>query len=177
MVRIFYGILLAMKKSFSLPVILACIVCLSVLSCSGPDKGPEASVSDLDSFETVTEQPDTVLFWTVNSEKRIKERVFKDTITITEPRSVINGIHSIYPAIDLQFQKISGDTIYVHIDSASAFTDDMGTYGASEYIATVVLNLTSLPNINYVNLDFKEGSHATPGTFPKERFSRYKVEE
>lgn len=166
-----------MKKSFTLLLILVCTACLSILSCSGPDKAPEASVSDLDSFDVVIIQPDTVLFWTVNLEKRIKERVFKDTISITEPESVINGIRSIYPDIDLQFRKVSGDTMYVHIDSASVFTDDMGTYGASEYIATVVLNLTSLANINYVNLDFKEGSHAAPGVFAKERFSRYKVEE
>ena len=164
-------------KRFFLPAIVVLILGLFIFSCSGPDKGPDTKQLPIDSFETVTEQPDTVLFWTVNSEKRLKERVFKDTITITEPGSVVNGINSIYPDINLQFRKISGDTIYVHIDSASAFTNDMGTYGANEYIATVVLNLTTLPNVHYVNLDFKEGSHASPGTFPKERYSRYKVLE
>lgn len=164
-----------MKKDLYLPLILLATIALSIVSCSAPDKVPEAD--NLDSFETVTEQPDTVLFWTVNSEKRLKERVFKDTIIITEPQSVVNGIRSIYPNVDLQFKKVSGDTIFVHIDSASVLTDDMGTYGANEYIATVVLNLSSLPNVNYVDMDFKEGSHASPGTFAKERYRNYTVKE
>ncbi len=164
-----------MKKDTFFPLILAITVLLSMFSCSSPDKVPDTK--DVDSVETVTEQPDTVLFWTVNSENRVKNRVFKDTLLITDPQSVINGIKSIYPSVALEFKQISGDTIYLHIDNASVFTDEIGTYGANEYIATVVLNLTSLPNVNYVNLDFKEGSHAAPGTFAKERFAAYKVEE
>ncbi|MBX3240362.1 MAG: hypothetical protein KIT80_02070 [Chitinophagaceae bacterium] len=162
-------------KNFYLPASLALIISFSITACSGPDK--PAEVKNIDSFETITEQPDTVLFWTVNVENRIKQRVYQDTITITQPESVVNGIRSIYPDIPLQFNKISGDTVYVSVDSASARIDDMGSFGAGEYIATVVLNLTSLPNINFVNLDIKEGSHAAPGVFAKERFSRYKVQE
>ncbi len=178
MVHFFWVSCKYMTKRFFPAVIVVLGMACCMIACSGPDKAPDA-VHDttLDSFETVTEQPDTVLFWTVSLEKRTKERVFKDTASITEPQSVINGIRSIYPDIDLRFQKISGDTVYLHIDSASVFTNDMGTFGANEYVATVVLNLTSLPHINYVHLDFKEGSHATPGTFARERFSAFSVQE
>ena len=53
----------------------------------------------------------------------------------------------------------------------------MGSFGTSEYITTVVINLSMLPGINYVNLDFPEGSHATPGVFAKTSYARYKEKE
>jgi len=151
------------------------------ISCSGPDKpadtGNTSDSTDILEPETVMEQPDTVLFWTVDIEQKVKTRVYKDTMTITEPQSIINGINSIYPSIRLEFLKVSGDTVYAHIDSSSTFANDMGSFGTFEYISTVVLNLTMLPGINYVNFDFREGSHATPGVFAKTSYDAYKEKE
>jgi len=53
----------------------------------------------------------------------------------------------------------------------------MGSSGASEYLSTVVVNLTTLKNVNYVNLDFPEGSHASPGVFSKNAFEKYKEKD
>lgn len=151
------------------------------ISCSGPDKPADtdntADSTDISEPEIVIEQPDTVLFWTVDIEQKAKTRVYKDTVTITEPQSIVNGINSIYPSIRLEFLKLSGDTVYAHIDSSFTFANDMGSFGASEYISTVVLNLTMLPGVNYVNLDFPEGSHATPGVFAKTSYAGYKEKE
>ena len=133
--------------------------------------------TDIPEPETIMEQPDTVLFWTANIEKKEKVRVYKDTVTITEPQSIINGINSIYPSIRLELLKLSGDTVYTHIDSSFTFANDMGSFGASEYISTVVLNLTMLPGINYVNLDFPVGSHASPGIFAKSSYAGYEEKE
>ena len=156
-------------------------ILLAFIACSGPDKpagnGSNSDSADLPEPEIVMEQPDTVLFWTINIEKKEKIRVYKDTITITDPQSIINGINSIYSSTRLKFVKLSGDTVYTHIDSSFTFANDVGSFGASEYISTVVLNLTMLPGINYVNLDFPEGSHASPGVFAKSSYAAYKEKE
>ena len=156
-------------------------VLIAFIACSGPDKpagaGDNSDSADLAEPETVMEQPDTVLFWTVNIEQKEKTRVYKDTIAITDPQSIINGINSIYLSTRLEFVKLSGDTVYTHIDSSFTFANDVGSFGASEYISTVVLNLTMLPGVNYVNLDFPEGSHAAPGVFAKSSYAAYKEKE
>ena len=156
-------------------------VLIVFISCSGPDKpantGNTTDSTNVAEPETVMEQPDTVLFWTVDIEQKVKTRVYKDTMTISEPQSIVNGINSIYPSIRLEFLRVSGDTVYAHIDSSFTFANDMGSFGASEYISTVVINLTMLPGVNYVNLDFPEGSHATPGVFSKTSYAAYREKE
>lgn len=154
--------------------IIAMLVALT--ACSGPDKSvPPAAESD--SVETVMEQPDTVLFWIVDDYKKTKSPVFKDSIEITAPESVVNGINSIYNDIHLKFERRSNDTVYASIDSSFTFSNDMGTAGAAEYLSTVVINLTTLKNVNFVNLQFPVGSHATPGVFSKQSFEKYVVQE
>ncbi len=44
-------------------------------------------------------------------------------------------------------------------------TQEMGTFGASAYINSIVYTLYSVDEINCVNLDFEEGDHAFPGTY------------
>lgn len=154
----------------------AALIAFLTQACSGPDKAPEVKEEGV-LEEVVIEQPDTVLFWTVDITNKAKARVYKDSVEIDNPESVINGINSIYPTVGLKFIKKSGDTIYAHIDSAKVFTSDMGSFGANEYISTVVLNLTTLDSVNYVNLDFQPGSHATPGVYSKNNYSNFKEKE
>jgi len=146
-----------------------------LLSCGSPDQQADTDQNtNFPEMETIVEQPDTILFWTVNIEQKEKTRVYEDTTGINNPQSIINGINTIYPGIQLEFVKRSGDTVYTHIDSAFNFTNDMGSFGAAEYIATVVVNLTTLAGVNYVDLDFPVGSHATPGVYSKSSYEAYK---
>jgi hypothetical protein len=50
----------------------------------------------------------------------------------------------------------------------------MGTSGAAQYLAEVIINLTSVNKIKYVKIDFDEGSHATPGIWSAKDFNYYK---
>lgn len=166
------------KKNFFLPVFITVFTSMVIYSCnSAGDKKVQPSESDSLPVAEIIEQPDTVLFWTVDEYNKTKTRVFKDSVEVTEPQSVINGINSIYKDIHLLFIKQSNDTVYAKIDSAFAFTNDMGTSGASEYLSTVVVNLTTLNNINFVNLDFPRGSHASPGVFSKKNYENISTKE
>ncbi len=85
--------------------------------------------------------------------------------------AIIAYINVQYPKVQLKLTKISNDTCYLEIPDATYLTQQMGSTGPAIYLATVVYNLTEfLPGIRYVNLDFEEGDHATPGTFSRESF-------
>lgn len=167
-----------MSKKFYIPTAIAAFSAIIMFACTGPDKPADTAAADSTAAEqTIIDQPDTVLFWTVDDYNKTKSQVYKDTIEVTDPQSVVNGINSIYPDIHLEYIKQSNDTVYAAIDSAFSFTNDMGSSGASEYLSTVVVNLTTLKNVNYVNLDFPEGSHASPGVFAKSAFEKYKEKD
>ena len=72
--------------------------------------------------------------------------------------------------VQLVFIKSSGDTVYLKIPDATYLTQQMGSTGPRLFLSGLVYTLTSLPGINYVNLDFEEGDHAGPGTYSRESF-------
>ena len=167
-----------MKKNYTQPIFLIILSAVFFYACTSGDKGANPGTGDSTTIEqTIIEQPDTVLFWTIDDYKKTKTAVYKDTIEITEPESVVNGVNSIYPNIHLKFDRLSNDTVYAKIDSSFTFSNDMGTAGAAEYLSTVVLNLTTLKNVNFVNLDFPQGSHASPGVFAKTNYASYKIKD
>jgi hypothetical protein len=53
----------------------------------------------------------------------------------------------------------------------------MGSTGAEVYVADVVLNLTAVPGIKYVDIQLKEGSHMQPGVWSLEDFTKYTEEK
>lgn len=164
------------KKSTQYFIALMAIAFVFLQACSGPDRKPDVKEGPVEE-EVIVEQPDTVLFWTVDNTNKLKTRVYKDTVAVSDPESVINGINTLYPAMELKFVKKSGDTIYARVDSSAALSSEVGSFGAQEYISAVVLNLTTLDSVNYVNLNFQEGSHAAPGVFSKKSYEAFKEKE
>jgi hypothetical protein len=86
------------------------------------------------------------------------------------PLSVVDFINTKDSAIHLNIIKISNDTIYLKIPDASYLTQQMGSTGPEQYFAGAVYNLTEIPGIRFVHFDFKEGDHASPGTFTRDSF-------
>ena len=64
----------------------------------------------------------------------------------------------------IEIININKGTAFVKILNSDLLTQGMGTYGAFSYLAKVTFTLTSIPNIKYINYDFKIGDHAKPGT-------------
>jgi hypothetical protein len=98
------------------------------------------------------------------------KRVLTGSIDSMSPQSVLTYINTENPKIKLEYLRSSGDTVFLKIQDAAILTQQMGSAGASMYIAGIVYNLTELSGINYVNLDFKEGDHAQPGTYNRANF-------
>lgn len=129
--------------------------------------------------EVVTEEPTVTVvnrpsLWTVEYESSTnKEKLKKpeganiESLTANE---LINVLNQNYADVQLKLDRISNDTLYADIPESEKLTQQMGSTGAYNYLASVVYNLTELPNVKYVKLDFAEGDHAMPGVYTREDF-------
>ncbi len=87
---------------------------------------------------------------------------------------LIADINAAWPEVQLVLRKISNDTLYVSIPESDHLTQQMGSSGSADYMATVTYSLTELKGIRFVNYDFKGGDHLGPGVYSRESFKGYK---
>ena len=83
---------------------------------------------------------------------------------------MINRLNEIYPEIRLEFIKASNDSIFLKVAKSNYLTKQMGSSGAEAYLAAVTYNMSELKGITYVDIRFKEGDHASPGTYTRTDF-------
>jgi hypothetical protein len=91
--------------------------------------------------------------------------------------SIIKGLNLKYREIPLEKIKLSHDTLYTQIKNSDYLGEQIGSTGAAYYLAEAIMNLTSVSGVNYVNMDFAEGSHASPGVFTRKDFEDFKMQE
>jgi hypothetical protein len=121
------------------------------------------SITNIPSLWDVEVQPD-------HSEKLRQPR--NNNLASMAPQALINALNESYPGIQLNLNKISKDTIYISIPESKYLSDQIGSTGAYNYLATAVYNLTELNNIKYINLSFKGGEHASPGVYSRDDFKK-----
>ncbi len=128
--------------------------------------------NSIDSAQTIVNRP---MIWTVDNENSRAEKLKKpgdirlDTFSSAH---LIQLINNNFPDIQLDLVKISHDTIYVKIPDSKKLTQEMGSTGAENYMASATYTLTELKNIKFVNFAMNEGDHAGPGIFSREDFKR-----
>lgn len=157
---------------------------ISILSCNNSNKEVEKSNIDssklVDSsyteiwdsgYEIVHANP--LYIWEVNAEKKTLRKNPSLASMNINADSVINGLNREYDQVKLEKISISNGTITLRINDSDYFTNQMGSSGASQYLAQAVINLTSIPGIKFVRLEFKQGSHASPGTWSRRDFPGY----
>jgi hypothetical protein len=157
------------------------LLLLILVSCNS--KKEEEKPVIVDSVSTVLKADTTIVntdahyFWVSDLEQgkglvmKRDSPVSADSLT---PALMIGRLNSLYPEIPLEYLKTSTDSIFVKIGKSNYLTQKMGTSGAEAYLAEVTYNLTELKNINFVNIRFKEGDHATPGTYSRVDFVHVK---
>ena len=144
------------------------------------EEAPDKMISDtisssrnsLDSTQTIINRP---MIWTVNQENSGTEKLEKPRDAKLDTFSSIHLIQLInnnYPDVQLDLVKISHDTLYVKIPDSKKLTQEMGSTGAENYMASATYTLTELKNVKFVNFAMKEGDHAAPGVFSREDFKR-----
>ena len=130
--------------------------------------------ADKQQVETDSTLPVTVSEWiaTLNDstgrlEMKKDETAGPDSLT---PSSVTKFLNTQNSNVKLVVDRQSNDTLFIRIPEAMYLTQQMGSTGPTLYFAQVVYNLTDIPGIKYVNFDFDEGDHASPGTYSRESF-------
>lgn len=86
--------------------------------------------------------------------------------------ALTQALHTNYPEIGLEVDRISNDTLFVRIVDASYLTQQMGSSGAQVYIMEATYAYTELPDVEFVHFDFAEGDHAVPGTYTRATFEQ-----
>lgn len=102
---------------------------------------------------------------------RQHRKINSDTLT---PEKLIKEINIVWSEIHLVFRKISHDTLYVAIPDSYYLTQSIGSTGASNYMSSTTYNLTELKGIKYVNYDFEEGDHLSPGTVTRDDYTNHR---
>lgn len=116
---------------------------------------------------------DSALLWIVNADAKTMKRPASQS---TPAMSVIiNSLNAQYPGIRLTDPVMNHDTLSLKIPDSDYLTNQIGSSGAAQYIAQAIINLTSLPGVKYVKIDFKMGSHASPGVWSRSDFSDYQI--
>lgn len=135
-------------------------------------------IADSPSPEEPADQELTIVnkpsLWTVEFENQSNREKLKKpegtNIETLAPADLISLLNQNYEGIQLRFLKISNDTLFAEIPESDRFTQQLGSTGAYNYMASVVYNLTELPNVKYVKLDFEMGDHAEPGVYTRDDF-------
>ena len=77
----------------------------------------------------------------------------------------LNDYHRNFDNPLLVLKGIEDAVVKLGVSDAVKLTDGMGSSGAISYIQTAVYSLASLPDIDCVQFEFEEGSHAAPGKY------------
>ena len=120
--------------------------------------------------------PDTLLAWDVNADSMIMKRDLTYPDSILTINRIINGLNDHYPEVHIDFQKQSNDTVFVSVPAADFLGEQMGDAGAAEWYADVVINLTSVPGVNYVSFQMDIHTHASSGVVGREKYNDWRKE-
>ena len=162
-------------------LLILAITLLSIGCNFSADKDEEVATEEVvDSLsETSTEEPVMTVvnkpsLWMVEYEASTqKEKLKKPTENIAASLTasdMITQLNQNYEEVQLEFNKISNDTIFIKIPDSEKLTQQMGSTGSYNYLAAAVFNLTEVQGLKYVSFDFKEGDHAMPGVFSRDNF-------
>lgn len=130
-----------------------------------------ANVPGMDSSMVIKNTPD---IWTADFEETTNaykiHKPANSRLDTLSGEKLISLINVNWDSIHLNFDKISHDTIYVSIPDSHYLTQNIGSSGAENYLATATFSLTEMKGIKFVNYKFKEGDHASPGVYSRSDF-------
>jgi hypothetical protein len=149
------------------PSVLILFASLSFVGCNNSSDQPSPEKDSSTITETVSSWKATLNDSTQRLEMKKDTTMGPDSLSVPV---VISFLNSNNQHVQLQFVNTSGDTIYIKIPEATYLTQQMGSTGPTYFFANAVYNMTEVPGYKYVNFDFEEGDHASPGTYNRDSF-------
>lgn len=148
-----------------------------MVSCNTKQPGKTVSTIDTTGFaitaDTAKIIKDSHYFWSTDVDQKevlmmIRNRPIPAD-SLTAP-NMIQLLNNLYPEILLHYTKVSNDSIFISINKSTYLTEQIGSSGADAYLAEVTYNLTEIKGINFVDIRFKAGDHASPATYSRTDF-------
>ena len=159
-----------------------------IASCSQnsePEQNDIAETVDVDSNNITSEQErlkeefeaQRYLTWEIDFDNKAITRNPEFNNANLNTDSIIKGLNMKYKNVPLKKINFSHDTLYTRILDGEYLAERMGSTGSAYYFAEAIINLTTVPGVNFVKIDFTEGSHAAPGIFTRKNYSDFKIIE
>ncbi len=156
--------------------LLPFLLIIALLSCKNDNDDPsEPGTTDTASvIETPVVINTDLYIWDLDASTMTRTKNPRYEEGALPVDSLITGLNRKFPEIQMEKVKLSGDTLVTRIPDATFLTQQSGSTGAEHYVAQAVMNLTTVPGVNYVRLEFTPGDHAEPGVFSKKSFEKFK---
>ncbi|HMO61573.1 MAG TPA: hypothetical protein PKC39_10240 [Ferruginibacter sp.] len=157
--------------------IIAVFVLLGSFAIQCNERSAESTLTASDTTAqagTMASERQLHLPWLIDTEYKTKKRNSFLKSGIYTAGHIVAALNAKYPEVQLLQPAMLNDTLWVKIDNSNYLTQQMGSSGAASYLADIVINLTAIDGVNYVKIDFEEGSHAAPGTWTKKDFADFK---
>ncbi|MEO5912109.1 MAG: hypothetical protein ABIP95_14555 [Pelobium sp.] len=155
---------------------LILIAAVSFIACNQDSKTVNEQDSVINSEMNSNEKPVEIadVPWAAVTDTTTQKIAMVKSDLVTEndlsPENVIEALGRKYPEIKLVWLKQQHDTAFVSIPDANYLTRGSGSMGAQIFLSETTYSFTSIPGIKFVNYAFKEGDHASPGTFTRQDF-------
>jgi hypothetical protein len=117
---------------------------------------------------------DSILVWDTNADSMIMKKDISIPDSLVTIDRIINGLNEKYPEVQLVFLSHSKDTLYTKVPNGEYLGNQMGSAGASAWFADAVINLTSIPGVNYVSFSMDTFSHAGSTIIGRENYADWK---
>lgn len=170
-----------MKKllNFALLLLTFPLVFLNCQNQTGEEKKTEGKPTSENEQQPLADTKTLTLpFIAVVNDKtdkiEIQENPQKSTVPLNK-EELAEALNIKYPEIHLEVHKISHDTLMATIPNATYLTQQAGTTGALTYLAEATFAFTELPQVKVVTFSFKEGDHATPGSYSRSSFDKKNI--
>jgi hypothetical protein len=160
-----------MKKYFLLIGMLSIIV-----SCNTKKTEDKTVTADSTSAtaegDTANTKKEEHFFWSSDFDNKGLQMVHMRSLPddSLSASTIIELMNQLYPEIPVKFKNQSNDTVFVNIPDSKYLTTQTGSSGPEVYFAELTYNLTEINNIHFVNITFKKGDHAEPGTYTRTDF-------
>lgn len=153
-----------MKNSFKILYVL--LISLLCFSCN---ENREKKKNDKSESDLLTNEKElTPLLWEYDAMK--DTMIMHDTPENLTLDVVLDELNNRYSGLRLDLVKTSNDTVFIKIDD-TAYLAQWGSTGNYGFLAEVVYSLTEMPDFKFVNLDFEEMEHASPGLYERNDFN------
>jgi hypothetical protein len=168
-------------KAFLKTIVLS----LLLIGCNTLDRGDKITddthtTEEIDSLTAVPHpvaSTEAIWYYTFNEQNSKYEisklrQIKPDDLNGTILEKIINKS---YPKVQIIFLGTSNDTAFITVPSSEALTQQMGSFGAENFLVVTTYSFTELKGISYVSIDFEEGDHAVPGIYSRKAWEIVEV--